>query len=63
MLIHMIVIALRDLDAGVINMTKVLGISRTPRFEDFVIFLQTMEIYGCGYADDVDYMKFNNRSA
>jgi len=58
----MLVVALTELNAGVINMTQVLGIIRTPTFEDFVTFLQTMEIYGCGYADDVDYSKFNNRS-
>jgi len=42
--------------------SDVLGINRQPEFKDFVLFLQTLEVYGAGYSDDVDYFKYNKRN-
>ena len=39
-----------------------LGIRREPKFKEFVLFLQMMEVYGGGYHDDVDYIKYNVRN-
>lgn len=36
-------------------MRDVLGISRVPAFKEFKVFLQAMEVYGCGFNDDIDY--------
>jgi hypothetical protein len=35
-------------------MRDVLGITRAASFTEFKTFLQTMEVFGCGYQDDVD---------
>ena len=53
---------LGDMSAGTMTFTDVLGINRDPNFKDFVLFLQTMEMYGAGYSDDVDYFKYNKRN-
>ena len=60
--IHLLVICLSDLNAGTMKFSDVLGINREPNFNEFVRFLQTMEIYGSGYSDDVDYFKYNKRN-
>jgi len=60
--IHMLVICLQDLQAGTMAFSDVLGINRQPSFEEFVLFLQTMEVYGCGYTDDVDVFRYNQRN-
>lgn len=58
----MIVMCLSDLTAGTITFSDVLGVNRQPNFNEFVIFLQTMEVYGSGYIDDVDYWNYNKRN-
>lgn len=35
-------------------MREVIGILAKPKFEEFVLFLQLMEVYGGGYLEDVD---------
>ena len=59
---HLIVICLSDLNAGTLQFSDVLGVNRLPSFEEFVLFLQTMEVYGSGYSDDVDYFRYNKRN-
>jgi len=61
-IIHLLVIVLSDLSAGTMQFQDVLGISRKPVFEEFQLFLQTMEVYGSGYDADVDYSKYNMRA-
>ena len=61
-IIHLLVIMLSDLAAGPIEFQDVLGIRREPKFSEFVMFLQMMEVYGGGYQDDVDYIKYNLRN-
>ena len=61
-LIHALVVMLTETTGGIFSMYQVLGIIRPPEFEKFKQFLQQMEVYGCGYLDDVDYMKYNNRA-
>lgn len=52
---------LSELCAGTMAMCDVLGISKEPRFKEFKIFLNIMEVYGGGYKDDIDYSRFNAR--
>ena len=59
--IHLLVICLTDLNAGTINFSDVLGINRQPNFREFAQFFQTMEVYGSGYSDDVDFIKYKKR--
>ena len=60
-IMHLLVIVLSELNAGCIEFQDVLGVRRQPKFEEFVNFLQMMEIYGGGYNDDVDYFRYNIR--
>ena len=60
--LHLLVVMLSDLNAGPIEFQDVLGVRRQPKFEEFVSFLQMMEIYGGGYSDDVDYIRYNLRN-
>ena len=60
--IHLLAICLQDLQAGTMTFSDVLGINRQPSFAEFVNFLQTMEVYGCGYIEDVDIFKYNLRN-
>jgi len=61
-MIHLLVICLSDLSAGTMQFSDVAGINRQPSFKEFTLFLQTMEVYGAGYSDDVDYFKYNVRN-
>lgn len=61
-LVHLLVICLSDLSAGTIQFSDVAGINRQPSFKEFMLFLQTMEVYGAGYSEDVDYFKYTMRS-
>jgi len=61
--IHVLAICLQDLSAGTIALSDVIGVNRQPSFREFVQFLQTMEVYGAGYSDDVDIFKYNKRNS
>lgn len=61
-LIHALVVMLTETSAGIFSMQSVLGIVRPPDFDEFKQFLQIMEVYGCGYIDDVDYSRYNTRA-
>lgn len=60
-LLHILQIMLTQLQGGTMTMNDVLGITRPPNFNEFKQFLQLIEIYGCGYLDDVDYSKYQVR--
>ena len=60
--LHLLVICLSDLTAGTIQFSDVIGINRQPSFKEFMLFLQTIEVYGAGYTDDVDYFRYNKRN-
>ena len=60
-LIHVLVIVLSDLSAGTMHLSDVLGLGRKPDFNDFKLFLQTFEVYGSGYQDDVDVNNYKRR--
>ena len=60
-LVHLLVIVLSDLSAGTMLLSDVLGINRKPSFEDFKLFLQTLEVYGAGYEDDIDVNNYKRR--
>ena len=59
--IHLLVIILSDLSAGTMILSDVLGINRKTSFADFQLFLQTLEIYGSGYEDDIDDANYKIR--
>ena len=61
--IHLLVIVLSDLSAGTMLLSDVLGINRKPSFKDFQLFLQTLEIYGSGYSDDIDHNNYKRRES
>ena len=42
-------------------LSDVLGINRKPSFDDFRLFLQTLEVYGAGYEDDIDVSNYKRR--
>ena len=60
-LVHLLVIVLSDMNAGTMRLSDVLGISRKPCFDEFVLYLQTLEVYGSGYEDDVDVTNYKLR--
>ena len=51
-----------DLQAATVKLRDVIGVLAKPKFEEFVLFLQMMEVYGGGYLDDVDFANFNKRA-
>jgi hypothetical protein len=60
-LLHALQVMLCELSGGVMMMRDVLGITRVPSFREFTLFLKSLEVYGSGYQDDVDYLKYNLR--
>lgn len=60
-LIHCLMIMLSELEAGTFSLRDCLGITRPPSFKEFVTFLEAMEVYGCGYQQDVDNKLYSKR--
>ena len=60
-IIHLLVIVLSDLSAGTMLLSDVLGINRKPSFDEFILFLKTLEVYGAGYADDIHHTNYKLR--
>lgn len=50
-----------DLNAGVVNIQRVISNQYQHNFQDFEVFLQVLESYGTGYADDVDTKNYKIR--
>jgi len=59
--IHMIVLVLHDFCPGVCSIYEVLGTYRKTSFNEFQLMLQMLEVYGAGYTDDIDPIKYNVR--
>lgn len=60
-MLHVLVTVLSDCNAGAMCLYDVLGVVRPPKLSEFVLFLKSLEVYGSGYLDDIDYLKFNSR--
>ena len=60
--IYPLVLMVSDLSAATSKLREVVGVLKAPKFIEFVLFLQQAEVYGSGYLDDVDYVKFNQRN-
>lgn len=58
---HCLIVMLTDFQAGTFSMRDVLGVTRPPKFEEFLTFLRAMEVYGCGYMLDIDYKLYTKR--
>ena len=54
-IIFPLVMLISDLQAATSKLRDVIGVLKSPKFEDFAIFLKLAEVYGSGYLDDVDY--------
>lgn len=61
-ILHVLVMMVLDLSAATMKLRDVLAVTKAPDFADFVLFLQLTEVYGGGYLDDVDQVKFHNRA-
>ncbi|CDW86706.1 UNKNOWN [Stylonychia lemnae] len=60
--LHTLMIMLDDIQAGPIPLRELVNKSRIRSFREFQIFLQTLEVYGVGYPDDIDRAKYANRA-
>lgn len=60
-LLYQCVLALNDFYAGSVPLKELLNGQRTKSIIDFQIFLKVLEVYGSGYPDDIDKVKYNNR--
>ena len=61
MILHQLIISLSELSAGCLSILKVVGLQRNHTFKQFISFLQVLEVYGSGYADDIHPNKYKNR--
>lgn len=61
LIFHQVVAVIQDLQAGCIDIHRVVGYERQLDFKDFVDFLQNLEVYGTGYNDDIDYKNYKIR--
>ena len=61
LIFHQVVAVIQDLQAGCIDIQRVVGYERALEFKDFVDFLQNLEVYGTGYNDDIDYKNYKIR--
>lgn len=53
-LLFELIVIISDLTAGVLNIQRVVSFQYKHSFDQFRQFLQTLEVYGCGYDDDID---------
>jgi hypothetical protein len=60
-ILYQATLALSDFQAGSIPLRDVLNGNRPKEFKDFSIFLKALEVYGTGYNDDIDKVKYNTR--
>jgi len=58
-MLHLLVVILSELYAGPLNIGYTLGCIKECSFKDFITFLQILEVYGSGYEDDVDLVRYN----
>lgn len=61
LIFHQVVAVIQDLQAGCTDIGRVVGYERQIEFQDFVDFLQCLEVYGTGYNDDTDYKNYKIR--
>ena len=54
-IIFPLVMLISDLQAATSKLREVIGVLKSPKFEDFVVYLKLAEVYGTGYLDDVDF--------
>lgn len=57
------VLALSQLQAGSILLRELVNGQRGRSFRDFQIFLKVLELYGTGYEDDIDKVKYTRRQS
>ena len=60
-ILHQLVLVVTDLNAGVVNINRVISYQYNHSFTDFEVFLQVLESYGTGYADDTDTKNYKLR--
>lgn len=52
---------MNDFQAGSVLLRELINSSRQYKFRDFQIFLKVLEVFGTGFNDDIDRVKYNNR--
>ena len=60
-LLSELVIVISDLTAGSLRIDRVLGQTHTHSFHHFKVFLQVLEVFGCGYIEDIDNKAYKLR--
>ncbi len=53
---------LDDFSAGTLELKNFINTTRTRKYNDFQTFLKTLEVYGCGFLDDIDKVKYRDRN-
>ena len=61
--LHQIILLLTDFNAGCMNFQRVIGYQHKHNFNQFVKFLKLLEVYGCGYDDDIDSKNYRKRES
>ena len=60
-IMHQLMLTICDLSAGVVNIQRVASYQYGHTFGDFEAWLQVLETYGTGYADDIDAKNYKLR--
>jgi hypothetical protein len=60
-ILYQAVLALSQFQAGSIPLRELVNGQRGRSFRDFQIFLKVLELYGAGYEDDIDKIKYSRR--
>ena len=58
---HQLAVVLSDFKAGVLPLGHLIGQTHQHRFTEFVSWLEALEVYGSGYDDDVEMIKYRKR--
>lgn len=60
-ILYQAILAMSDMQAGSVSLRELLNGQKPKSYRDFSIFLKVLEVYGVGYLDDIDRVKYNNR--
>lgn len=59
---YSLMLIINEMQAGSLPLNELVNASRKRCINDFRMFLQVLEVYGVGYLDDIDKVKYSNRS-
>ena len=61
-ILHQIVVVLSDLDGGSIRLAELFYRNKQRIYSEFIAFLENLEVYGAGYINDIDKVKYKDRN-